>query len=82
MPDRRAGVRCGCEACEAGGPYSEWRGPSAARPIIRRVLGAIFNVLRMILGLILDIITLPFRALFALLGGAEFEFQRFSRPRR
>jgi hypothetical protein len=40
---------------------------------------AILNVLRMTLGLILDIVTLPFRALFALLGGAEFEFQRFSR---
>jgi len=31
---------------------------------------------------ILDIVTLPFRLLFALLGGAEFEFRRFSRPRR
>lgn len=47
------------------------------------MLSAIFNVLRMVLGLILDIITLPFRALFALLGGAEFEFRRFSAaPRR
>lgn len=36
----------------------------------------------MILGLILDIITLPFRLLLALLGGAEFEFQRFSRRNR
>jgi len=45
------------------------------------MLSAIFNVIRMVLGLILDIITLPFRALFALLGGAEFEFQRFSRSR-
>lgn len=43
------------------------------------MLSAIANVLRMILGLILDIITLPFRALFALIGGAEFEFQRFSK---
>lgn len=43
------------------------------------MLSAIVNVLQMILGLILDIITLPFRALFALLGGAEFEFQRFSK---
>jgi hypothetical protein len=45
------------------------------------MISAILNVLRMTLGLILDIITLPFRALFALLGGAEFEFQRFSRSR-
>ncbi len=45
------------------------------------MIGAIFDVIRMVLGLILDIITLPFRALFALLGGAEFEFQRFSRSR-
>lgn len=33
----------------------------------------------MVLGLILDIITLPFRVVFALLGGATFEFRRFSR---
>jgi hypothetical protein len=39
------------------------------------MISAIFNVIRMVL----DIITLPFRALFALLGGAEFEFRRFSR---
>lgn len=45
------------------------------------MLSAIVNVIVMILGLILDIITLPFRILFALLGGAEFEFRRFSRPR-
>lgn len=43
------------------------------------MISAILNALRMILGLILDIITLPFRILFALLGGAEFEFRRFSR---
>jgi hypothetical protein len=29
----------------------------------------------MVLGLVLDIITLPFRRFAALLGGAEFEFQ-------
>ena len=46
------------------------------------MLRAIFDVIRMVLGLILDIITLPFRALFALLGGAEFEFRRFSARRR
>jgi hypothetical protein len=43
------------------------------------MIGAIFNVIRMVLGLLLDVITLPFRILFALLGGAEFEFRRFSR---
>jgi hypothetical protein len=47
-----------------------------------RMVQAILNVIRMTLGLLLDIITLPFRALFALLGGAEFEFQRFSRSNR
>lgn len=40
---------------------------------------AIFNVIGIVLGLVLDIVTLPFRALFALLGGAEFELRRFSR---
>ncbi|MGZ6669307.1 MAG: LPFR motif small protein [Solirubrobacteraceae bacterium] len=45
------------------------------------MISAIFDVIRMVVGLILDIVTLPFRAIFALLGGAEFEFQRFSRPR-
>jgi hypothetical protein len=40
---------------------------------------AIFNVIGMVLGLVLDIVTLPFRIVFALLGGAEFEFRRFSR---
>lgn len=43
------------------------------------MLSAIANALMMILGLILDIITLPFRIIIALLGGAEFEFRRFSR---
>ncbi len=46
------------------------------------MLSAIFGVIAMILGLILDIVTLPFRILFALLGGAEWEFRRFSHPRR
>ena len=45
------------------------------------MISAIFDVIRMVLGLVLDVITLPFRAIFALLGGAEFEFQRFSAPR-
>lgn len=45
------------------------------------MLLAILAVIGMILGLVLDIITLPFRLLFALLGGAEFEFRRFSRRR-
>ena len=43
------------------------------------MIGAIFNAVRMIVGVLLDIITLPFRLVFALLGGAEFEFRRFSR---
>lgn len=46
------------------------------------MIRAILNILRMILGTILDIITLPFRALFAVIGGAEFELRRFSGPRR
>ena len=46
------------------------------------MLSAIVNAIVMILGLILDIITLPFRIVFALLRGVEFEFRRFSRPRR
>ena len=45
------------------------------------MLSAIANALMMILGLMLDIITLPFRIIIALLGGAEFEFRRFSRSR-
>jgi hypothetical protein len=45
------------------------------------MISAIFDAILMVLGLILDIVTLPFRILFALLGGAEFEFRRFSRPR-
>lgn len=45
------------------------------------MLAAIFSAIRMILGLVLDIVTLPFRILFALFSGAEFEFRRFSRPR-
>jgi hypothetical protein len=45
------------------------------------MIAAIFDVIWMVLGLVLDIVTLPFRVLFALLGGAEFEFRRFGRPR-
>jgi hypothetical protein len=45
------------------------------------MISAIFAAILMVLGLILDIITLPFRLVAALLGGAEFEFQRFSRRR-
>jgi hypothetical protein len=43
------------------------------------MISAIFSALMMVLGVILDIITLPFRIVFALLGGARFEFRRFSR---
>jgi hypothetical protein len=46
------------------------------------MFAAIFSVIAMILGLLLDIVTLPFRAAFAVLRGAEFEFRRFSHPRR
>ncbi len=42
------------------------------------MISATLRVIMMVLGLILDIVTLPFRALFALLGGAEFELRRFS----
>ncbi|MDQ6777009.1 MAG: hypothetical protein M3071_12525 [Actinomycetota bacterium] len=45
------------------------------------MISSILDVIRMVLGLILDIVTLPFRAVFALLAGAEFEFRRFSRAR-
>lgn len=46
------------------------------------MLSAIVGAIITVLGLVLDIITLPFRIVFALLRGAEFEFRRFSRPRR
>lgn len=42
------------------------------------MITAIFDAILMVLGLVLDIITLPFRLLFSLLGGAECEFRRFS----
>jgi hypothetical protein len=41
------------------------------------MITAILDAIRMVIGLVLDIVTLPFRVLFALLGGAEFEFRRF-----
>ncbi|MGH2909216.1 MAG: LPFR motif small protein [Solirubrobacteraceae bacterium] len=46
------------------------------------MLTAILDAIMMVLGLLLDIITLPFRVLFALLGGAKFEFRHFGRSRR
>lgn len=45
------------------------------------MISAIIGVIVMVLGLILDIITLPFRIVLALLRGADFEFRRFSRRR-
>jgi hypothetical protein len=36
------------------------------------MIAAIFAAIRMIFGVILDIITLPFRLIFALLSGAAF----------
>jgi hypothetical protein len=41
------------------------------------MISAIFAAIGMVIGVILDIITLPFRLLLALLGGAEFTFRRF-----
>jgi hypothetical protein len=46
------------------------------------MFSAVVDAIVMILGLVLDIITLPFRVAFALLGGAKFEFRQFSRTRR
>lgn len=57
------------------------RVPDSPRGYLPRMISAILDVIRMVLGLVLDIVTLPFRGLFALLGGAEFEFRRFSRAR-
>ena len=45
------------------------------------MISAIIDAILMVLGLILDIITLPIRLVIALLGGAKFEFQRFGRRR-
>jgi hypothetical protein len=41
------------------------------------MISAIFAAIGMVIGVILDIITLPFRLIIALLGGAEFTFRRF-----
>jgi hypothetical protein len=41
------------------------------------MISAIFTAIGLVLGLVLDIVTLPFRLVFALLAGAEFEFRRF-----
>lgn len=43
------------------------------------MIGAILKVILMVLGLALDIVTLPIRAVLALLGGVEFELRQFSR---
>lgn len=45
----------------------------------KHMFSAIIGVIVMIVGLALDIITLPFRIVLALLRGADFEFRRFSR---
>lgn len=45
------------------------------------MISAIFGTITMVLGLILDVITLPFRIVFALLRGAEWEFRHFGRRR-
>jgi hypothetical protein len=41
------------------------------------MISSIFSAIGMVIGVMLDIITLPFRLILALLGGAEFEFRRF-----
>jgi hypothetical protein len=46
------------------------------------VISALLAAIGMVLGLLLDVITVPFCILFALLSGAEFEFRRFSRSGR
>jgi hypothetical protein len=46
------------------------------------MLSAIINVLQMIIGTVIDVITLPFRAVIALLSGAKFEFRQVSKPRQ
>ncbi len=43
------------------------------------MIASILGAIGMVLGTILDIITLPFRIVFALLRGAEWEFRRFGR---
>jgi hypothetical protein len=43
------------------------------------MIGAILSAIGMVLGTVLDIVALPFRLVFALLLGAEFEFRRFGR---
>ena len=40
------------------------------------MISAILSAIGMVIGVMLDIITLPFRLVLALLGGAEFEFRR------
>lgn len=46
------------------------------------MISAIAGAIATVLGLVLDILTLPFRIVVALLGGAEFEFRKFSRRHR
>jgi hypothetical protein len=67
---------------------AEWSGPaivprvtSPGRGYPENMISALLDVIRMVVGLVLDIVTLPFRVVLALLGGAEFEFRRFSRTR-
>jgi hypothetical protein len=45
------------------------------------MLTAIFSAVWMIIGLVLDVVTMPFRLVAALLSGVEFEFRRFGRRR-
>lgn len=45
------------------------------------MLSAIFSVIAMVMFLVIDLITLPFRAILALVHGTEVEFRRLSRRR-
>lgn len=45
------------------------------------MLAAIFDAIWIVIGFVLDVVTLPFRIIIALLSGAEFEFRHFGRRR-
>lgn len=45
------------------------------------MISAILGAIAMVIGPTLDLTTLPFQILFALIGGTRFEFRRFSRRR-
>lgn len=45
------------------------------------MISAIFDVIAMVIGLVIDIVTLPFRVILAIVRGGEFEFRHFGRRR-